>query len=487
MNRIVGGTLGGVEAYRISLIGVIQGRATTCIGSQPVLVSKMANELNPLDKPKRTEKTPSETTQKPKGAVLAVRCHDIIVSLGKKVTEFDQLIILGMAVRLALHLRGVEAVPYDLLRQICLHLLRIPPTVLGRVLELLAEVEFVKVYQEGKTIKSIIPTVPYYEDLFQGIGEYGGTCQMSEPESLTLTMLERLAKSPTPKSTIINLGAEPKLVNQMIRVGSEGGYITQRRARGKDILLSPVFFYENPDKFADLAAGSGSGNVEVVLTALSRNQGWPLALTKQSSKIGDTALTPQQLEIVLSLAGEGFAAPPAIETSHSGSNFFLFGPKPGMARLTPTKRSVFESAMALVAAVRQGQLLPARYAIRSPEAILRALRDRKFVGSNSEAMEQYKELVFLRLGRLVKTLNGQARFELIDTEENLEAVDMAIELVSGGEKLPSVSEEIVLAFKKGQTYLEPLLARTVLQEQEAVSLDPEDREEIDNLLLKGLP
>lgn len=90
----------------------------------------MANQPNLPSESAQVGKALSDSSQAPKGAVLAVRCHDITVSLGKKLTEFDQLIILGMAVRLALHLRGVEAVSYDLLRQICLHLLRIQPTVL---------------------------------------------------------------------------------------------------------------------------------------------------------------------------------------------------------------------------------------------------------------------------------------------------------------------------------------------------------------------
>ena len=45
--------------------------------------------------------------------------------------------------------------------------------------------------------------------------------------------------------------------------------------------------------------------------------------------------------------------------------------------------------MALVAAVRQGQLLPKQHAVRNPPQLLRALRDRKSLRANTEAMEQY--------------------------------------------------------------------------------------------------
>ena len=435
-----------------------------------------------------SKEKPSESVDKLSGPVLAVRCHDITVSLdNKQSADFDQLIVLGMAVRLALHLRGVPAVPYELLKQVALHIFHIPPQTLRQVVGLLAEIEFIKVDQEGDTIRSIVPNIPYYEDLFVGVGEFAETSQLSEPEWLTLSIVDRLSRSPTPRETLYNVGAETKLVNRMVELGSDGGYLIQKRARGRDMVVSPLYFYENPDRFADLAAGAGSSNVSKVVSALSHNQGWPLALTQKLSRIGETDLTPEQVQIVAALAGEGFAPPPAIKTTHAGSNFFLFAPKPGIPRLSPMQRPVYEAAMALVAAIRQGQLLPAQYAIRSPLAVLSALKDRKFLKANTEAMEQYRQLVVLRIGRLVKTSGSWARFELIDTPDNLQAIEMAITLVSGEEPAPVVREDIVLAFKKGESYLEPLIGRQLLKAQEKVTLDAQSLEEIENLLLKGAP
>ena len=381
--------------------------------------------------------------------VLAVRCHDITVSLdGRQPGEFEELLLLGMAVRLALHLRGVPAVQYDLLRQIALHLLKIPSTTLRSVINVLAEVEFIKVDQEGKTIKSIIPTVPYYEDLFEGIGEFGENQTLSEPERLTILLVEKLSKSPAPKDTLQNLGADAPLVKKMIHIGTEGGYFTEKRARGRDMVLSPIYFYENQNLFADLAAGVGSSDLSTVVSALSKNQGWPLELVQRNECIGETTLTPAQIKIVAALAGEGFTPPPAIETSHAGCNHFLFAPKHGVPRQYGTKRSVYEAAMALVAAVRQGQLLPNKYKIKYPFALLNALKERKYIKANTEAMEQYRKLVILRIGKLEHKGGNWARFELIETKENLEAVDLAMALVAGEEQFPATDENIVLAFKK---------------------------------------
>ncbi|MBI4219435.1 MAG: hypothetical protein HY682_04765 [Chloroflexi bacterium] len=422
----------------------------------------------------------------PAGALLAARCHDVTVCLrGKAVADFDQLTIIGMAVRLALHLRGVPAVAYDLLRQVALHLLQIPPTALRAVMQMLAEAEFVRLHTEGGNIRSVVPVVPFYEDLFQRMGEVAGETGLSEPEMLTLSMLDRLAKSPTVKSAFYEVGAEKNLVERMVQVGRAGGYVTAHRARGRDMLASPIYFPENADAFADLAAGNGSGRVARVISLLARHQGWPLALIERQERIGDDTLSPEEVRIVRALADEGFAPPPMIETSHSGANSFLFGPKPGFPRLIPTKRHIYECAMALVAAVRQGQLLPARFAIRWPVLLLSKLRDAKRIGASSEAIEQYRALAVMRVGRLETTPAGRAEFHLINTEENREAVDLALLLVQGDQPPPVVSEEVLLALHQGQTYVDSLVGRQVLVDQETVELGPESRREIEDLFLKA--
>src|SRR5208337_3670411 len=206
----------------------------------------------------------------------------------------------------------------------------------------------VKISKRGSSILSVIPTVPFYEDMFDGIGQYAENQTLSEPERLTLEILDRLAKSPTPIQSIYNLGADRRLVDRMVDVGAQGGYVIQKRARGRDMLISPVYFSENPDAFADLAAGAGSTRVGRVVSLLSRHQGWPLALIKKTRRIGETQLTDDDINIILTLAGDGFAPPPVIETSHAGSNHFLFSPKPGLPRLGPAKRQIYETAMALV-------------------------------------------------------------------------------------------------------------------------------------------
>lgn len=87
--------------------------------------------------------------------------------------------------------------------------------------------------------------------------------------------------------------------------------------------------------------------------------------------------------------------------------------------------------MAIAAAVRKGQLLPEAYRIRSPQALLYQLRERKWIGANTEAAHQYRNLAVLGVGRLEHISGGFHRFHLIDVPENVDAVDIAKKLLQG--------------------------------------------------------
>ena len=416
----------------------------------------------------------------------AIRAHDITLCLqGTSVPDFDLLTILGLGVRLSLHLRGVPAIKYDVLRKVAVYLLDFPSTALRPVLEALEEAEMVRLDTEGKTIKTVVPEVPYYEQLFSTLAGVIESDAMSEPEQLTLEILNRLSKSPLLRQQIYELGAERKLVDRVLEIGQKAAYIVERRARGNNVLLSPTYFPESADAFSDLVAGHKTSRVARVLELLKENQGWPLRQIETERELGGVRLDDAEIAVIKLLAGEGFVAPPVIKTTHAGENHFLFGPRPGPSRLPAFKRPVYEAAMALVAAVRQGQLLPRRYAIRSPTLLLTALRDRRVIRANTEAMEQYRQLVALKVGRLEPTGGGWAQFHLIDRPENLEAVGLAIVMVSHGEPNISANEEVVLALRSGQQYVESLVGRKLLAREAPIEVSPEDQETIDNYLLRG--
>lgn len=419
---------------------------------------------------------------------LAARCHEIHTGLGTtEVPEFDQLLLVGMAVRLALHLRGLQPIPFDLVKLVGYHHLHISATAIKPVVQLLAEVEFVKLGTEGRTIKTVVPNVPYYEDMYERLGNYATVAGLNEAEHLSIELVQRLSRSPEKLDALrTSLGAEKSIFNRAVKVGEEGAYLRTVRARGRDILLTPTYFSQNPDVFADAVAAGGSQQVKKILSAIKNAQGYPLTLVEKSGRLGHVEFAAEEVKLLTRLAQDGAVKPPSITAPHSGENFFLFTPTPSGAALAPTKREIYERAMAIVAAVRQGQFLPKMYAIREPGAVLYTLkRDMKLSRATTEAAQQYQNLVHLRVAHLVDAGRGFKQLQIIDTEENREALAIAYDLVNGGAARGiEVDEDARNALQQDQTYVESLIAAGTLKKTKQVALTEEQQQQLEFLFLK---
>ena len=398
---------------------------------------------------------------------LAVRCHEIQTGLASKVVDdFEQLTLVGSAVRLALHIRGLPIIEYEKLKLVASHFLDISPLSLRPVLEMLAEVEFVKLSTEGKTIKKVVPDVPYYESLYETIGEYASDAGLNETEQLSVELLRRLARSPEKLDALkANTGADSSRFERAVALGLDGGYLKKNRHRGRDLLLSPAYFSENAEIFSDVVAKSGAKSVQRVLDELRAKQGLPLAVIEKSVAKGESALSSDDLILLRRLAADGIVRPPTIITPHSGENYFMFTPTPTGAAMAKSKREIYERAMAVVAAVRQGQYLPKAHAIRDPAAIIGQLIHHGKLGrATTEAREQYKNLQHLRVARIVPAGNGYAELHVISSEENDEALEIAYQLVTKGAVVGvEVDEAARSALQQDQQYVESLIASAKLK------------------------
>lgn len=419
---------------------------------------------------------------------LAARCHEIQVSAGHlEIHEFETVPLVGQAVRLSIHLRGLPIIQYDVLKLTSSYYLNIQPLLLEKILHVLEEVGFVRLITTGNTIKSVLPTVPYYEDMYDTIGEYATTVRsFNEAEQLALYIVEHLSKAPENIDTLRNKsGAETSLFRRSVQIGTQGSYILSHRARGRDILISPTYFSENAHIFADAVAANGAPLISSLMEAVRVAQGWPLKLIEERAHIGGQQVTPEQVKLLKRLAQQGAVKPPSITTTHAGVTNFIFTPTPTGAALSPTKRDTYEKAMAIVAAIRQGQLLPREHAIRSPAAVLYKLNsDLKLGKATTEASQQYRNLVHLRIARLVPAGNDYHVLEIIDTQENREALRIAYSLVVEGAPTDvEVDEEARLALQRDLTYIESIVASADLRRKESIQLTPQSSEELDRLLL----
>ncbi|QIR84491.1 hypothetical protein [Paracoccus sp. AK26] len=405
---------------------------------------------------------------------------------GFNITEYDNLPLLGMAATLAVHIKGLGAIEYEVLRKVSDHFMSVSSRALPQVLQILEEIEFIRLVSSGRTIEKVIPNIPIFDDVYEGLGEFSKTeLRMNEHEQATLRILQALRQSPQNKHSFeAKSGIDPNVLRRCIQFGSQAGMLSEQKARGKSILLSPFYYSDNLDGLADTVAAVGAPALTSVLQKVKDNQGWPLSLAISSGRIGSSSISPTERDLLIKLTSEGIIKPPTINFG-SRSESFVFTPKPGSARLNGANREIYERAMALVSAVRKGQLLADQYKIKYPLAILRKLRDVGFLKSNSEADSQYRNLVVLRVAYLQEVSSGRWQLHLHKTPENEAAIDLAIDVLQTGEVANmEFNQEAKIALSKDETYIQSLVAAAELKKRERDISDPQAVEEYTQLIMK---
>jgi hypothetical protein len=204
-----------------------------------------------------------------------------------QVPEFDDLQKIGMAATLAIHVKGLGEIEYEVLRKVSDHFMSIPSIALGEVLRTLEQVGFVKLIEKGRKIERIIPNIPVFEDVYAGLGNYANSeCDLNEHEQATLKILSALQSAPQNKDRLFNvLGMEKPLFDRCIKIGAASGMLSEHHARGRPILISPFYFADNLDGLADVAASVGAGAIQSTLNKVRDGQGWPLSLVDTTSEI----------------------------------------------------------------------------------------------------------------------------------------------------------------------------------------------------------
>lgn len=420
-----------------------------------------------------------------KGKKLVELAYDVQSGLGNiDVPDFDEMRTMGMAATLSIHIRGLGEIDYELLRKVSDHYFNIPSFALKEVVNVLAEIEYIQLIKKGSKITSIIPDVPRFKDVYEGVSDYFSFSDLNEHEQGTLLILSELQNKPENRDKLIYAtGIEKSLLSRCVDIGTSGNYIKPFRARGKDILASPFYFADNLNSLVDLTAKIGASDIQKILEIVRSNQGWPLSIIEHRLELGGTKLTDAQRNLLVHLCSEGILKPPSLQFK-STKETFVFTPAPGSSRLNAANREIYERSMALVSCVRKGQLLADQYRIRMPIRLLEALRDRGYLGANSEAAVQYKNLVFLRVGTLKRVTSDRWEFHLSKTEENRDALNLAINLLRTGELSNlEVDQDARLALSKDEKYIQSVISAAELKKREKISLNEEIAAQFEQLIL----
>lgn len=417
---------------------------------------------------------------------IAEYAFDLQVGLeGADVPEYDASKMIGMAAVLAVNLRGLPEVQYGTLRLVAARHFGIRSEVVDSVLHMLADLELIKLVTAGGTIKSVIPDVPHFDNVYERVGEFAIERPLNELEQITIAVLDKLYSSPVNRDALLaQLGADVQGFEQSLQIGTDSGLMIDQRTRGRNIIASPMYFSGNLEALIDVAARGDTPNVHKLLNLISKNQGMPLSLIVKDHRIAGSAISESDTELLRGLAEEGILKPPSIVRPNQVEEKFIFTPAPGRTRMSAANREIYEKAMALAAAVRKGQLLPEAYRIRMPQALLSKLADRKWIGANSEAAHQYRNLAVLGLGRLEHVSGSKYRFHLIDVPENLEAVKIAKKLLLGQQpEEMELDSRARLLLSQDESYVKSHLASANLRRNKTV-ISKKAEQEITQYLLK---
>src|ERR1700685_3937211 len=196
---------------------------------------------------------------------VAEFAHDLQTGLARTdVPQFDRLPIVGMASIIALHIRGLGEIPYDVLRQVADHYFDVPSIALPEVLRVLEEIDYVQLISRSPTsIQNVIPQVPHFRSVHEGLGEYVASIDLTEHEQLCVAILNELSTKAEKRDALLGkLGAENVAFASCENIVVAGGLVIPKRVRGHSILVSPAYFADNLDALAELAATGRSPRIE---------------------------------------------------------------------------------------------------------------------------------------------------------------------------------------------------------------------------------
>jgi hypothetical protein len=389
---------------------------------------------------------------------IGLRAQDIHTCLQKVnltwpvAGKLDTTRLIGMAERLAIHIRGKEIVPDNEVLKAISSQLGIDSLVLNSVLDLLEEVGFVQ--RRGD---QIYDRIPYFTNIYEVMGKYWQNRSTTEVEQVSIMLLDDLARSPLPEAQARKkYSISDRDFTIVTQLGETGAYFRRYKspADNTGVLSSPVFWDENPEALFDMLKKYSAAEVAEAITSVKVYQGYPIVNLKNPH------VSRKDL-IILEAMNRGVLPSPSVE-SRAGKRHFAFTPYSGGIVLTLQERAILDKARALLACIRYGEHFASITRIQEPLSIINALEGRKKIGPHSEARLQYLILWEKGIVRFTKDTIYSNRYwlHLIDSEENMKALRLARDMITVGEAVTDrgIDPQVNAYLSSPGTYSEPLTA-----------------------------
>lgn len=370
--------------------------------------------------------------------VIGLRAQDIQTGLqevkvaGPATGLLDTTLLVGMACRLAIHIRGVDIINDERRLNLLGGRIGIDSLVLPNVLNILEEAEFASIeYNSQGRVKRVSERVPYFGDIYDRLGEIWGDRNPHEVEQATVQILDNLVDGPRALNHIrSDQPLDDSDFDMVLGVGREGGYLSNFTSPKDDseVVYSPLYWEEKPAETFQLIEKYGAERIVQAVHRVRTYQGMPMPDLHANPTNDD--------RVIVEAMAVGLLPSPEVN-SLRGPKQFAFTPYTGQVHLEDTERPVLQKARAILACVRYGEHLGTITRVRDPAAIIRALQHRGGIGPHTEIAMQYAMLVVEGVARITHDPYHRNRYnlEIIDTYENKRALRIAADMLQIGEAI----------------------------------------------------
>ena len=344
---------------------------------------------------------------------------------------------------------------------------------LDAALRELEEIGYARLQRTGGDIRKVEERIPLLDDRFAAIGKKWADSKPSEIEVATISIIDDLLIAPNRTHSVCSKNSLDTKAYDIIRdVGSTGDFLKTYTSPidGTEIAYSPLYHDENPGKFIELIDAFPQEDVVGIIRSIRDYQGRPV----------DSINNP----VLLAAIQTGCLPTPTVNSSN-GSKRFMFTPLQGVGKL---EKALLEKARAIVACVRYGEHFAGITKIRDPIRILARLKEQKQIGPHSEIKDQYILLQKLGVGAIRRSIDSSTRFifHIFDTDENMRALDMAIqyltihEVVRGDPKEDDARQLLLPG-----AYGSPTKTRMELRQVKETKLSPSSVSRLHHLIIGG--
>lgn len=357
-------------------------------------------------------------------------CHEGLKNtspFGPKEVHFKKTLLIGKAASLAMHLRGLLFISDYTQLEYAAASLGITSLEISAVLHELEQVDFVSVNRRGDVVQRIDIRVPEFRSGYEDLGERWKQLKPSDIEQASLDILSRLFKGPSEKSTIVgSLGLGNTEQSIMLDVMESGLLVASENVDGQPMIYTPLAVDGNPNVYLQWAK-KFPGEVSSTINTLTEYQGMPISDPKISANevFNDAIITGVLMPVKVSGA--------------TGDQKFVFAPHGGLSQ---EESVIVDKARAILSCVRYGQKFAEGRKIKYPRLILEQLRvHKRFSKGHPDLFSQYGLLAEKLIGHPMDEGNGRWNFEIDDTDENIKALDIALEMLQHGE-VPSAKIDL---------------------------------------------